>query len=550
MKNLLSKNVIYASVFVILLLIYGLFFARMGFELWDTGYIPSYSWRIVNGQNVYEDFVYKAPPITLYFHALFMKIFPNLQQFWLIKICNYLLFAVQVMLCVFGFKNFYPNKISFNIWSLISFSFAISLLNFTAYPWPTTDGLLFASVAFFILSLQRKNLLHWFLIALFVTLSSLTKQSFYLIPIGFIVTIYFMFERKNLYVFLLSLIICYGLFFLWIETFTSWETYRKQTTGETHFIDLFYTGFLNYFINYGKKIIIPLFLIAPIALFFNRKNFSFLKFFKIIAVVLIGYSIILCIATEFLFASRIAFIGTGIFVIVKAIEKKNLKNYFPVFLALLLAWSCSVSMGYNYPILFSTGIIMSIVVVLQEYLVKFKSNKLILFLGILLTFLAMAKNFNPYREANILELNHDLGEVSPKLAGINTSEKTKNKLVEAKKLIEKYGEKYIMAPGFPMAHYIFDTQSVMKSDWLTNNEINRQAGTYIETAARVDHFVFLEKSFIEGELYLPENRSEFSAVTVYILNNFKKIEETEHFIIFNTNEKKSALPVLISKSVY
>ena len=149
----------YFILFTIIVLFYCLVLAHIGIEFWDTGYIPSFSWRIVNGENVYEDFLYKGPPITLYFHAFFMKILPEVGQFYWIRVTNYLLFALQVFFTVKAFDNFYGlEKFKINKWAVMSVGFVISLLNFPPYPWPTTDGLFFASIALYFSSKIEKSI--------------------------------------------------------------------------------------------------------------------------------------------------------------------------------------------------------------------------------------------------------------------------------------------------------------------------------------------------------------------------------------------------------
>ncbi len=181
----------YFLLFAFIVIFYCLVLAHIGFEFWDTGYITSFSWRIVNGEKVYEDFLYKGPPITLYFHAFFIKFLPEVGQFYWIRVTNYLLFAFQVFFTVKAFDNFYTlGKFNINKWAIMTIGFIISLLNFPPYPWPTTDGLFFASISLFFTSkLKENNIIYLFIIAFFSVLSALAKQSFYLIPLFFIIFI-------------------------------------------------------------------------------------------------------------------------------------------------------------------------------------------------------------------------------------------------------------------------------------------------------------------------------------------------------------------------
>ncbi|MEZ0007795.1 hypothetical protein ABH942_003181 [Flavobacterium sp. 28YEA47A] len=551
----IKANTIYRSLFFLILAVYCLFTARYGFETWDTGYIPSFSWRIANGQDVYKDFVYKAPPSTLYFQAIFMKILPEIGQFYFIKVTNYLLFALQVFLAVKSFTNFYPQQIKFNKWALMILGLVISLLNFTAYPWPTTDGLLFAVIALYILSLNTKSN-GWQLMAItfFCLMASLTKQSFYLIPIGFLFTIIGMQGIKKGLLFFFYLVLFFLLFLSWVAYTSSIHEFLEQTTGQTHFKDLLFSGFLDYIITYPKIVIfIPLLIISAFLLFYfpKRKTLGTLEYLKNLSIVLLVFALSLCFFREFLFASRIAMLSASFAVISKIVkDRKNFSYYIPILLSLLIAWSCSISMGYNYPIFFSTGIIVSITVLFTEKLDKVYNQKVFIIAGSIILVLAYSLNLKPYREKPISELNYSLADVSPKLKYLMTNKDNRDKLLDLKSLIKKYGNNYIVAPSFPMAHYVFNTQSLLPADWLTNNEINRDPERILKIAAQKENVVFLEKSFLEGEEYMFENRADFSVTAVYIYKNFKKIDETKHFIIFNTQEKNEAFPVIIRKSVH
>ena len=101
------KSVNYKIIFFCVVLFYALIISQFGFENFDTGYLSSFSWRIVSGQDAYKDFIYKFPPVSIYFHAFFMKILPEIGQFYFFRILNYLFFAFQVFFTVSGFNNFY-----------------------------------------------------------------------------------------------------------------------------------------------------------------------------------------------------------------------------------------------------------------------------------------------------------------------------------------------------------------------------------------------------------------------------------------------------------
>lgn len=533
-------------IFKLIVCIYCLFLTRYGIEFWDTGYIPSFSWRIINGQNAYEDFLYKGPPVTLYFHAFFMKILPETGQFLSIRIINYLLFSFGVYFTVSGFYSFFK-EIKYNKWAIMSVCFIISLLNFSPYPWPTTDGIFFASIAFFILSKRTPTIWNLILVAFFAILSSLTKQSFYPVPILFLAWILLNYNYKKAIIFGLLLLGFLSIFLFWISQITTIENFLQQTTGQTKLGMLFYSGFLNYFWIYENKwLYILLIILFSIGLFYfksknEKSNYNLLL--KSFSIVILLLSIILCLKDEFLIGSRIAVLSCC-FAVLSNLKLKieTLKLYSTIVLMLGIAWCSSISLGYPFPILFSTGIILSILILFKNELDYLRKIYVLYPIAYILMILAISANYKPYREKTFPNLTVSLNEISPKLIGIKTTKYNHDKLVDIKKLVSKYGPHYIVAPNIPMTHYIFNDKSVLPADWIINSEVNKNPKKFIEIAKNSKNTIFLEKSFLQKEELMPDKKENFSVIADYIYRNFKVIEQTNYFIIYKGIEKNEAIP--------
>lgn len=541
------KNIFfsYKFLFFTIVLFYSFFLSQFGFENFDTGYITSFSWRIINGENPYEDFFYKGPPVTLYFHAFFLKILPITGQFFFVRVINYLLFSFQVFLFVSSVFNLYNDQ-KVNRWGIISICFIVSLLNFSPYPWPTTDGLLFASIAFFLVSSKTEtNFINLFIVAFFTLLCALTKQSFYLIPLVFLIWVFIRFGLKRSLVFLIQLIILLFIYLFLISRTTSLSNYFQQTTGETHLHDIYKVGVLNY-MPFSSKIILILIIILSIVFFYCykfQKNIfkSLLLQLRYIPYTLFAVAILLIILQNALTASRIGFIAS-VFTVVYAffIRKETIQMLFPLIVLLSIAWSSSISLGYPYPILFSTGILLVYIVVFEKN-INLKPNFL-LGISILVGFSAFSYNLRPYREKNITELNTDLSPISPKLKWIKSSRITFEKNNELKQLIEKYGDKFIVAPSSPMTNYIFNNKSELPTDWIINTEVNRKNNLFINLCAKPENYIFLERSFLEKEEFIPDNIADFSYIAWFIHKNFKPIETTKYFIVYNSLKENEKLP--------
>lgn len=538
------KTLNYKIILFLIISFYCLILSQYGMETWDTGYMSSFAWRIVNGQHVYEDFIYKFPPVTIYVHALFMKILPETGQFFYFRIIAYLSFLLQVYFFVSGTYLIYNIK-KVNKWGLIILCFSVSWLNFPPYPWPTADGLLFASIAFWIVAKNTKvNFAQLFLIAFFSLLSALSKQSFYLIPLLLSVWIYLRYNLKTSLYYLINLSVLLGIFVLLICHITTWQNFKQQLNGTLNLRDLYIVGFYNY-LFISIKYVVLIIIVMSIILFIylkktNHKISQLTPHLKKIAIVFLLVAIFLFLINKFFAASFLAFDAAVIALLYSYFDKKKTINYlFPLMVLMGISWSVSISLGYQTTLLFATGIILTFITLLENE-VSINPKKYIL-IGLPLCLIAFASNKNPYREDSILELNYSLESISPKLKYIKTKKETFDKHLEVKQLIKKYGENYIVAPSMPMANYLFNTQSQLPGDWLLDHEIDGQNERFIKICSNKKNYIFIEKSFVTGKDF-KKSTIKASPTAWYIYKNFNKIEETNYFIIYNGLKINETLP--------
>jgi len=525
---------LYKYLFFFIVLFYAFVLSQFGMENYDTGYITSFSWRIINNQAIYEDFIYKGPPVTLFLHAFWMKILPETGQFFVFRIIAYFFFALQVYFSVSGFYNIY-NKISINKWAVMSVCFIVSLLNSSPYPWPTKDGLLFASVAFWMISKYKNfNFFTSSATALFCLLCALTKQSFYLIPLVFLFWIFIQHGLKKALIYFIQLIAFFAVFLFLIPL----KDFIDQTTGETTLHQLYVSGFSNY-VFVSIRLLVPLVIIAFLIVYSyskyaTKKAISYSNCFKLFSIILFLLSIIFVLFKQIETASIIAFDACIVALLHLYFSKKNtVQHLAPIAVSLSIAWSTSISLGYPYPILHATGIILSVIVLLHYYNFEI-TTKHYFSITIPLSIIAFSYTLKPYNEKDIFSLSYSLDTISPKLKYIKTNKNNFEKHLELKKLIAHYGENFIVAPNFPMANYIFNHQSELPADWIIDTEVNRQFDTFIKIASDKKNYIFLEKSFIERGDLETVGEATSSSIARFIYKNFNQIDETKHFIIYNS----------------
>lgn len=529
----MGKSVNFKWLFFGTVTLYCFFFARFGFENFDTGYIASYSWRILKGEVPYVDFFYKGPPLTLYFHSLFFGALPEYGQFYFVRIIFYVLFALQVFFAVSGFYTLY-DSVRADRWLVMTAGFILSILNFSPYPWPTTDGLLFASAAFFLISKNVNGAGYFRLccVALLCILSALTKQSFYTVPLLFALWMLLSMRFRKAIAFVGFLCVFSGVFYVIADYLWDWENYVRQTSTETHLFDLFYTG-LHHYLPIPIRILVPTAVILFSAVCYIRWNKK-LQLIPHWTVITKWIAISMMIAVLFLsvsgmaqIASRIAFDVATLFTIMSLLLKEHWRKELPKLMMLGLAWSCSISLGYPYPALFTTGILL----VLLSEMTHFGS--MLKYPMIAWVSIGFLYAFFPYREKPLWHLDTRLDNVSPKIAYLYTSERNAEKFRELRSLREKYGAHYVVAPNIPMAHYLFGDRSVVPSDWLIETEIGRNPDLFKQQIPKSGSLVFLEKSYLDSTDEFIGSPETFSQVSWYLYQNMKPIGETRHFVILN-----------------
>lgn len=538
----------YKILFFFILSFYSIILSHYGFENWDSGFIQGFCWRIIHGEHPYTDFLYIRPPASVYFHSIFMKILPIDGQYYFTRVIGYWLFAFQVYFSVTGIDNIYNlKKINLNKWAIIIVCYMISIHNFFANPWYNVDGIFFASVAFYLMSRNKThNFLHLFLISLFCFLSALTKQSFYFIPIIFLLWIMLTKSTKQTIYFLFSSLIWFGFYILFLNSITTLGNYLSQTSEHTRLSDLAKVGVEIYIRCFNNIYLLTSSILISFLLFLyktpNKKfnSYTICAFFKWLSITTFLLSIIVIPFIDFRKVSVIFFNATiYAFIYKTSFNLDKTKEHFPLMVLICIAWCVGLSLGYAYPILYATGLILSFYILMREDLMIQKYKKLYSIILISISLYSFSLNIYQYREKNIFQLNYSLEEISPKLKYIKSSKETLEKYKELKILIKQYPN-YTVAPSIPLSHYLFNTKNRVPAEWLTDFEINYKTAEFFEIIKNKTDYLFIEKSFIKGEILDVsfEKKMLFSSLSMYIYLKSKPIKETQHFYIYKSRELK------------
>ena len=533
---------LYRILFFAIAAFYCLFFARFGFENWDTGFVSSQSWRVSQGEQAFRDFLSVRPPVTAYFHGWIMAILPDYGQVYFTRILGYVLFVVQVCFVVGGLDRLYSlERFRISKWGAMTIGFVLATGAIYPDPWFTVDGIFFASAAFYTLAMQREpGVWRLALSAILCVLSAGTKQSFYFVPIFFTAWIFLSFGWKKSVFFVGFLMLFATIFLSCLLSATDIGNVLNQVAGTGSSRDFIDLGFLSYLNVFRTKLVwASLILLSFGFAFVNSGNrlpshisvlkwLAFATFLSALAAIpIFGFapaSTILLIATVIAFCRKTKW------------NRIRISRYFPLAVLVGISWCAALSKGFPYPVLYVHALIFAFFILMYDDFGRYHISRLYLYLAVPVGIFLFIGNFQRYREQDFTGLHEDLGVISPKLAFVISSDKTLEKLSDLKNLRKKYPEKYIVCPSLPQAYYLFNDRNPLAADWLTTFELKGQSEIYLHASLSAGH-IFVERSFIEGEIYLDpkSDKDDFSQYANYVARHLKPVEKTKHFLVYETS---------------
>jgi hypothetical protein len=119
------------------------FFAAFGSYSWyqcDYGMIPAYTWRILNGDVPYRDFIYVRPPLTLYLHSLWLLLPSGID---VSRAIYYLQFVAAAIVPALVASRLGLIRLDYRLTPLAIHFLVVSWHNFPIMPWYTVDGAMF-----------------------------------------------------------------------------------------------------------------------------------------------------------------------------------------------------------------------------------------------------------------------------------------------------------------------------------------------------------------------------------------------------------------------
>ncbi len=468
--------------------------AHLSFGSNDYGYLYGMGWRILEGQDIYTDFLYARPPLSPYLTAFWLWVLPEEYQYYFTRIINYGYIAIYstIMLILISrfMGNFYKTA---NKGLLLSIILVLNT-SYISHFWHTIDGVLMASIALlFLLQKKSPTNLQIATAAFFTILSMATKQSFYPLPFALAIASFLFYNKsvalKYMFWVITTLAVLFLIaFFVFHEQLLAYIDFKQYESQLQPFLDAAVVSYYK-----GFRIIFPLTALAVYLINYKvfRKYIDTKRYYKTFTHFSVYFSVYFFIIygllmLEYIQAKIISDINFMLFnvpllggmpvlffwIVTELIlnKRKEKRDLYLLLVFISVGWMSSLSWGFKTPALYSGGIATGFLYIYWCYTKKFMNTKLLL--SFFLVFV-LAIFIRVYNQFDIKPLA--LGDYSPKLKGIYTrvpadiTELT-YVLSEVNKC-KKENKTYTVLSSSPYIHWIYNDRPTLSLDWVSNVEM-------------------------------------------------------------------------------
>jgi len=482
------------------LLLYQIFIlAHYGFGSNDYGYLFGMGWRILNGQEIYTDFLYARPPLSPYLTAFWIYILPEDGQFYFARIVNYFYGFTISFLSFIVLRRHFSSFFTTANQGLLLALIIIFNVNFISHFWHTTDGLLMASFAlFFGLQKQTPSTKLIFASAFFVFLSMMAKQSFYPLPFVFSFIYLMIYGKKSTFVFIVSLIFILITFVSYTYIFNENQllAYLNFKQYESQLGPFFEAAVVYYVLGWVRlfpfiSVIILIVHFKYLYKYFAKRRYKkvyirFMLFFArgyifLYSLLLLVYTqnkletgeSIIIFHTPLLGGLLVAVIWLLIEIQQKIVKNQNAKPFLVLLFMMSLAWMSSLSWGYKTPALYSGVIIFFFIYIEWYYTRKHMDYRYLL--GVFVSYFIAISVMHLH---SLDSSSFHLGKYSKKMNGLyERNELVIEKLEYINSRVQSCKDSnstYTVLPADPYVHYIYNDYPTLSLDWVSNVEMLNQ----------------------------------------------------------------------------
>lgn len=540
------QGVILSMVFLILVPTVAHFlFSSLGFNPTDDGQFLAPSRRILEGQVPYRDFISFYPILTPIMHLPFV-LWAGDYTYWFSRYFVWLQLACIAWIWTFIVEAIL--KHAFGMWErilLALISFAVSAHNFPIMAWSTIDGLFLISIGLYLCTTPRP--LSRTSGYTMMSLAYLCKQSFLLAaPLALIVLGDW---RKIRY--WIAIAIPAGLYVLFLLLTDALADASHQLVPSQNYLRDVVVSYYNRELLLG---IIAGYLAIRLAIgehklqlpwFENWSRWSGILALSVLPLLGIAATYV---TGRFILQSSFGLLGITLGAVCyfmvdrphKAVEQVRVG-----LLALIAAWSVSLSNGYRYPILASGQLLLSQLVfiypaILQRTSKRFLVGSLTLCAVIALTSFGVVRVNCIYKDQPARNLTRELGQVLPGGKRIRTNPSTYKAFVDLRSAISvalSLGKTYSIIPDY--AGYWVKSQETnpLPIDWTYNAQLWNKAEltnriiSALESR-RDNNVAIVQKADAAWLAIKPHPLSDKCAIVKYVREHFSKISENDSFELY------------------
>lgn len=529
----------------------------------DDGFILAYSWRLAQGEVPYRDFLYVRTPLTPYLHY-FLLLLPEGWQIQTGRLTYYAELALSGALPAMWAALRLGVRATPRSLGLAAIGFLFAVHNFAPMPWPTVDGVLFASAGAtaFLFSLdgrQRSALILRAGASVLVALAVLSKQTF--APIAVLLVAFAVIEAIRVRrvdrliasalpgaavgLAVLGLIGAAGALPQFLQQIGEPAALRAEVEGGWTG-DPLVVGVLPYLSALSPVALVPIGLAFALAWWRDARGRRASLLRKAGSAGLFAAFAALAVEAQWdtwragihLFWLLVgAFAGLAL----RASDRTDRLTVAGFFSMLAIGWCASLSFAYQTPLLGLAGA----GVLLERAFPRTPWPAERLAVAIAVVFVAVGigrlQLDRPYELPRAAQ-TADLGEIYPRFGRLYTNEVNYARFRELRELSARHatsrGEPFVVIPDFPLVYYLAGVRNPISVDWVQPQEYLGNEERVLEelVTRRPVVLIFRDPSPRVGPAPEPppceRPPAPVSDLTAYVVSRWVLLDQGRHFCVY------------------
>ncbi|CAA9459784.1 MAG: hypothetical protein AVDCRST_MAG28-3056 [uncultured Rubrobacteraceae bacterium] len=542
--KLTDRNVLVSVAFLVIApTVAHLLFSWRGFAPVDDGFTLAYSRRILEGQVPHHDFIIIRPFLSPLIHTPFV-LFGGEYTYWLSRFFVWFQFACVSWAWVSIVNRAFDNPFNSTTKIVVALiSFAASVHYFVLTAWHTVDGMFLASIGTWML-LTRRHTTSRVVGYLLIAAAYLCKQSFLFVAPLSVLLLGDWREKK----YWLTIALPAAVYCAYLVATGSLSEAVLQLASQSGIVSTGVGSYLNLGIllgilaGYGSMFLLststlPLPHIEPISRYVGACLLTIVPAFFIAVGLYRGT----------LGTVSFGVVGMVLGIVLYRVSSRvtRVEGKVPIALiALLLAWSTSLSVGYNWPTLL-LGPLFTILIAFAYSMSEsldprfIRSTLAIAGVAIVLSF-GVSRPYYIYREQPSSGLTESLDGVLPGGRFIYTNPNTYDFLVDLDNAADEVSARnrtYVIIPDVPGYWVQARQTNPLPLDWpqpveLSNQYLVDRVTKELE-AKRGETTILVQKvqAFDLADGFVPLDDDQYEVVK-YVRANFSKTDETEFFELY------------------